>query len=144
MLLFQGRRFAERSGAEPPSLSTPLALAREYGTSVHAAVHHYVLTHAAAIAMLVVGRFPQRDGSLPVWRGVESRGCRQRFRGITSTIPRGVAAGSPLRELVEASRRASEPAVAALPWRHRHGVVGRVVAHAHYNRHAFLVLLEPS
>jgi hypothetical protein len=144
MLLFQGRRFAERVGAEPPSLSTPLALAREYGASAHAAAHHYVLTHAAAVAMLVVGRFPQRDGSLPVWRSVESRRYRERCKGVAATIPPGLAAGTPLRELVEAARRASEPAVAALRWRHRDGAVRRMVAHAHYNRHAFLVLLAPA
>jgi hypothetical protein len=144
MLLFQGRRFAERAGGEPPSLSTPLALAPEYGASAHAAVHHYVLTHAAAVAMLVVGRFPQRDGSLPVWRRLESHRYRERFGGVAATIPGGLAAGSSLRELVEAARRASEPAVGALSWRRRDGVVQRVVAHAHYNRHAFVVLLSPS
>lgn len=144
MLLFQGRHFAERASEEPPSLSTPLALAREYGASVHAAAHQYVATHAAAIALLVVGRFPRRDGSLPVWRGVESARYRERFSRVAAIVPRGVLSGSPLRELVEAARRASEPAVASLPWRHRTGGVRRVVAHAHYNRHAFLVLLEPA
>ncbi len=144
MLLFQGRHFAARVAGERPSISAPLSLAREYGASVHAAVHHYVATHGAALAMLVVGRFPRRDGSLPVWRSVESRRYRQRFERAAAAIPAGVVPGSPLRELVEAARRASEPAVARLPWTDPSGGVRRVRAHAHYNRHAFLVLLEPA
>jgi hypothetical protein len=144
MLLFQGRHFAARVAAERPSISAPLALAREYGASVHAALHHYVITHAAPLAMLVVGRFPRRDGSLPVWRSVESRRYRRRFDRAAAAIPRGLLPGSPLRELVEAARCADEPAVARLPWTDVRGGPRRVRAHAHYNRHAFLVLLEPA
>jgi hypothetical protein len=144
MLLFQGRHFAARVAAERPSISAPLALAREYGASVHAALHHYVVTHAAAVALLVVGRFPRRDGSLPVWRSVESRRYRRRFDRAAAAMPRGLLPGSPLRELVEAARRADEPAVARLPWPDPRARQRRVRAHAHYNRHAFLVLLEPA
>lgn len=141
MLLFQGRHFTDRVASERPSISAALTLAREYGASAHAALHHYVLTHAAALAMLVVGRFPRRDGSLPVWRSVESLGYRKQFDRAAAAIPRGLPADSPLRELVETARRSSGPAVARLPWTDAHGV-RRVRAEAHYNRHAFLVLLE--
>jgi IrrE N-terminal-like domain len=141
MLLFQGRHFAARVASERPSISAALALAREYGASVHAALHHYVVTHAAALAMLLVGRFPRRDGSLPVWRSVESRRYRRRFDRAAAAFPGGLLPGSPLRELVEAARCADEPAVARLPWG---AGAGRVRAHAHYNRHTFLVLLEPA
>ena len=144
MLLFQGRRFAERLASERPSIGTPLALAAEYGASAHAALHHYVLTHAAALALLVVGRFPRRDGSLPVWRSVESQRYLRRFQRAAAATPDGVAPGSALRGLVETARRASEPAVAPVPWRDPRGRVRRVLAHAHYNRHAFLVLLQPA
>jgi IrrE N-terminal-like domain len=142
LLLFQGRHLADRVASERPSISAPLALARDYGASVHAALHHYVLTHAAALAMLVVGRFPRRDGSLPVWRSVESLRYRRRFDRAAAAVPRGLVPGSPLRELVEAARHSSEPEVARLPWTDPTGGVRRVRAHAHYNRHAFLVLLE--
>jgi hypothetical protein len=140
MLLFQGRAFAQRTAGEPPSICTPLRLAREYGASAHAALHHYVLTHAAPLALLVVGRFPRRDGSLPVWRSIESRGYRRRFPRAADATPDGVTEGSPLRELIEAARRSSEPPAARLPWRDP----SRVDAHAHDNRHAFLVLVQPA
>ena len=142
MLLFQGRHFAGRAASERPSISAALTLAREYGASAHAALHHYVLTHAAALALLVVGRFPRRDGSLPVWRSVESLRYRKRYAPATAAIPGGLLQDSPLRELVEAARRSSEPAVAGLPWPDAGGGLRRVRAEAHYNRHAFLVLLE--
>src|SRR5215216_5809732 len=143
MLLFQGRHFADRLAGERPSIGAPLALAREYGASAHAALHHYVAGHAAALAMVVVGRFPQRDGSLPVWRSVESRRWRRRFDSAAAMLRHGLPAGSPLRELVEAARRASDPPIARLPWPCDRAGVRRFVAQAHYNRHAFLVLLEP-
>jgi hypothetical protein len=144
MLLFQGRRFAQRTAGERPSIRAPLELAREYGASAHAALHHYVLTHAAALALLVVGRFPRRDGSLPVWRSIESRRYLQRFDRAADATPGGIAAGSPLRELIEAARRSSEPPQARLPWRDLRGRTRRVLAHAHDNRHAFLVLVQPA
>jgi hypothetical protein len=144
LLLFQGRRFTERTAREPASIDTPLALAREYGASVHAALHHYVVTHAAALALLVVGRFPRRDGSLPVWRSIESHPYRRRFARAADATPDGLLPGSPLRALVEAARRSSEPPAARLPWRDPRGRVRRVLAHAHDNRHAFLVLVQPA
>ena len=144
LLLFQGRSFARRVAAERPSIAAPLALAREYGASAHAALHHYVVTHARALALLVVGRFPRRDGSLPVWRSVESRRYLRRFDRAAAAAPAGLVPGSPLRELVEAARHMSEPAVAPLRWPGPEGQVRRVHAHVHDNRHAFLVLLAPA
>jgi len=143
MLLFQGRRFAERVARERPSIGAPLALAKEYGASVHAALHHYVLTHAAALALLVVGRFPRRDGSLPVWGSVESRRYLRRFDRAAAATPDGLLPGSPLRELVEAARRSSAPATSRLPWPDPRSA-RRVLAHAHDNRHAFLVMVHPA
>ena len=144
MLLFQGRSFARRLAGERPSIDTPLALAREYGASAHAALHHYVRMHARSLALLVVGRFPRRDGSLPVWRSVESRRYLRRFDRAAAATPQGLLPGSPLRELVEAARHSSEPPAARLPWTDPRGGVRRVLAHAHDNRHAFLVLVHPA
>ena len=77
-----------------------------------------------------------------MWRSVESLRYRKRFDRAAHAIPGGVSQRSPLRELVEAARRSSEPAVATMPWSAARGDPRRVRAQAHYNRHAFLVLLE--
>jgi hypothetical protein len=125
LLIFQGRRLGEA-----PSIETALALAKEYCASTHATLHHMVEGHAAPAALLVVGRFPQRDGSLPVWRSVESRAW-----GIR--LPQAVRLGSPLFELVQASRGCGlARASIRLP-----GVQRALAAESYYNRHAFLVLV---
>jgi hypothetical protein len=140
LLIFQGAAFAERAMARPCSLPAAVALAAEHGASRHATLHHYVMTQPGAAAMLTVGRFPRRDGSLPVWRSVESRAFRRRHGRAAGHYPAGLVAGSALHRLVEASRTTS-----ACPRdRVRLGESPRgrrLVAEALYNRHAFLVLL---
>jgi hypothetical protein len=138
LLIFQRADFAEQSAAAPASIATALALAGRYGASRHAAVHHYVQTHPAPLALLVAGRFPRRDGTLPVWRGVESPAFLARHGPAAARVPGGLDGG--LRELAEAARRTSGVPVAAvaLPG------AGAFRAEAYHNRHAFLVLLEPA
>src|SRR5688572_14592550 len=114
-LIFQGPSFAGRAAALPPCLATVHALAEAYGASAHATLHHYVQSHPGAVAMLVAGRFPRKDGSLPVWRRLESPA----FRADPSAADAagaggldgldGLAPGSPLRELIEAARTSSAP-----------------------------------
>ena len=134
LLIFQGLR--ERAAGTPCSLETALALAGPHGASKHATVHHYALTHAAPVAMLTVGRFPRRDGSLPVWRSVESPAFRRRHGRAADHYPAGLRPGTALHALVEAARTTSD-----CP-RERIVLGGRrLAAEAHYNRHAFLVLL---
>ena len=138
LLIFQGAAFARRAADAPCSLETAFELAREHGASRHATLHHYVQRHAGALAMLIVGRFPRRDGSLPVWRSVESPAFRRRHGPASAHYPHGLLTGTGLHSLVEASRTTG-----GCPRdRVRLGERGRpVTAEAHYNRHAFLVLL---
>ena len=141
LLIFQGAAFARRSAEAPCSIDSAFELAREHGASRHATLHHFVQTHRAATAMLTVGRFPRRDGSLPVWRSVESPAFRRRHCPAAAHYPAGLLPGTALHALAEASRTTS-----SIP----HGSVRigdhgrRFEAEAHYNRHAFLVLLAAS
>ena len=123
LLIFQRARLRE-----PPSIDAALALAKRYGASTHATLHHLVAGHPTSAALLVVGRFPQRDGSLPVWRSVASR-------AFAARVPSAIRPGSALSELVEASRRSG---------RARSSIGRGVTAESYYNRHSFLVLVEPS
>jgi hypothetical protein len=134
MLIFQGASFAAEAAAVPTSLASVRELAARHGASVHAALHHYVQTHRDAVAMLTVGRFPRKDGSLPVWHRVESRAMAA--TGARPDLLEGadLPRGSALRELIENARRSSTPPVAVIS--------GAVRAEAHYTRHAFLVLLQ--
>jgi IrrE N-terminal-like domain len=137
LLILGGSSFARRAASAPCSIATARALAERYGASVHATLHHYVQTHAAAVAMLLVGRFPRKDGSLPVWSSVESAAFLDRHGHAAARHPAGVEAGTALHGLLEAARRSSGSPAAVL----RLGGQ-RFAAEARYNRHAFLVLLR--
>jgi hypothetical protein len=141
LLIFQGRRFRERVRDEPCSLAGALALAPEHGASRQATVHHYVQQHGGCAALLIAGRFPRRDGSLPVWRSVESPAFHRRYGRAGGQLGGGLAAGTPLRELVEAARITSGTPSTRVRLVGRDGSVRRCVAEAYYNRHTFLVLL---
>jgi hypothetical protein len=126
LLIFGGSRF----GAERPSLPRALVLAAAHEASVHATLVHSVRCDSGRSALLVAGRFPQRDGSLPVWRSIRSRAFGR------ARLPTALSAGSPLRVLVEQARTTREPPPVAVR------IGGRAfTAEAHDNRHAMLVLL---
>ncbi|HWK29195.1 MAG TPA: ImmA/IrrE family metallo-endopeptidase [Solirubrobacter sp.] len=115
-LLFQGAAFRDEAEAHERSLSTAFALAPRYGASRHAAAHRYVEDHADAVALAVAGRWPARDGRLPLWRGVESAAFRSRFgpvAGLLADAALDVREG-PLAEAIDAARRSAEPVAAAL------------------------------
>ena len=135
MLLFQGSAFAGLAAAGPPSLAAVRSLAELHGASLHATLHHFTQARADAVAMLTVGRFPRRDGSLPVWRCVESSAFRERLGPAAALAGDGLAPGSALRELAEAARVTSEAPVIVID-----RGAGRLRVEAHYNRHAFLML----
>lgn len=135
MVLFQGSGFASLAAAEPPSLTWVKALAEMHATSLHATMHSFAQTHADPVAMLTVGRFPQSDGSLPVWRRVHSRSFAASSGPAAADLGTDrIMAGSPLRELLESARTGSDGA---------EGSIGRLRVEAHYNRHTFLVLISP-
>jgi IrrE N-terminal-like domain len=138
MLIFQRADFAARAAEGPCSIRTGLALAERYGASRHAALHHYVATHPAPLALLVAGRFPRRDGSLPVWRGVESAAFAARFGAVAARFAQGIAPRSGLRELAEAARTTSDPPSATV-------ALGGAAfcGEAFNNRHAVLIALAP-
>jgi len=140
MLIFQGRRFAERVSDEPCSVRTAQVLAVEHGASVQATLHHCVEHEARVAAMLVAGRFPRRDDSLPVWSGTESASFLRRFGRVTRLVPAGLPPGDMLRDLAEAARRTSVPPVIDFRLHDTGGSARDVTVEAHYNRHTFLLL----
>jgi hypothetical protein len=140
MLLFQGSAFAEWAAARPRSFETVRALAELHGASVHATLHHYARAHPSPVAMVLAGRFPLKGGGLPVWRGAESPAFAQVHGPVERLIPAVLAPGTAMHELLEDARRTSTPPAAILAL--ADGT--RVRAEAHYNRHAFLVLLVPA
>jgi uncharacterized protein DUF955 len=129
LLIFQGEAFGARAAALPCGLASVKRLSEEHGASMHATLHHYVQSHHRPLAMLTVGRFPRKDATLPVWRSVTSPA-----HDGPALRPPALRPGTPLRDLVEEARRSNGASAA----------IGRGLrAEAHYNRHAFLVLIAP-
>ncbi len=136
MLIFQGPAFARLAAGMPCDLDTVRTLAAAHGASLHATLHHFVEADQRPVAMLAVGRFPAKDGALPVWRGVESPAFRARHGPALGLAPHGVRPGSALHALVERARTGDVTPVQL------GAGASRLRLEAHYNRHAFLVLVS--
>jgi hypothetical protein len=78
-LLFQGEHFWRCALDYQVSIGTPIALAPEYGASLHATIRYYVLHHPKPVAVLVAGRYLNSDGSVPVWESVDSPSFLAKF-----------------------------------------------------------------
>jgi hypothetical protein len=130
MLIFGGSRFA--SGRV--SMARAQEIATAHGASMHATLHHCVQNDRGRSALLVAGRFPQRDGTLPIWRSVRSPAFRRCFAG--ARLPDALPVGSALRELAERARTTRVPPAAEISFGGR-----RLIGEAHDNRHAVFVLL---
>ncbi|HEX5619041.1 MAG TPA: ImmA/IrrE family metallo-endopeptidase [Solirubrobacteraceae bacterium] len=142
-LIFQGRRFAMEARGEEPALTTAFALGERFGASRQAAVHQFVAGHEAPVAVAIAGRWPGRDGQLPIWRSIESASFRRRFGrfapagGFSTRDERG---GS-LASAIDAARRSSDPVTGSLRLRDRGGRTHRFRADVFNNRHCHLVFV---
>jgi len=138
LLIFQGDRFRTRVAGAPCSIAAAQALAEEHGASLQATLHHHVELHDGPAALVVTGRYPQRDGSLPVWGSTQSASFHRRHGPVARHVGGRVGDGTPLRAVIEAARVGATSARAL-----RLGGAGahRFDVEAFYNRHTFLVLL---
>ena len=141
-LIFQGGLFAAEAARGECSLATPFALAGGYGASRQAAAHHFVESHEAARAMLVAGRWPGRDGCLPIWRSVESPAFRRRFGRFSDRVPGGRLGGDgPLADAIAGARTTSEPVSARVTLTDRAGRQRHCATEVVNNRHCHLVFV---
>lgn len=143
-LIFQGGRFHNRALREQVSIRTPLGLARSYGASLHATVHYYAEEHPDAVALLISGRYPHFDQSLPIWTSVESATFRQRFGPVTRLLPDqklSIDEDSLLADILVASRTAIDPPSKDIAVPDRDGTKVPFVAEAFFNGRCHFVLL---
>jgi hypothetical protein len=113
-LIFQGSRFHQQALDYKVSIETPLALAEEYGASLHATIRYYVANHPDPVGLLIAGVYQKRDGTVPLWRSVESPAFFRRFGCLADHLSDGLAIaggqGKPLGDIVYRALRASEVA----------------------------------
>lgn len=83
--LFQGDRFTRQSRDLPLEIETPLSLARQYGSSAHAAIRRYVEVSHRCCAALVLKRSEVDVGSDPeisVTYAIQSPKFAEQFEGL--------------------------------------------------------------
>ncbi len=145
-LVFQGGRFHRRALEDQVSMRTPLELSRHYGASRHATLHYYVEEHPDAVGLLIAGRYPQADGSVPIWKSVESQQFLRRFGKLRDHLPDGKLAitdseRAPLADIVVASRTALDPLSKTIQITDAGGTRRRFTAEAFFNQHCYFVFL---
>lgn len=113
-LIFQAQHFWQRALDYKISIGTPIALAPEYGASLHAAIRYYVLHHPDPVAVLVAGRYQDRDGSVPVWESVDSPAFLARFGVLADRVAGhlmiGAGDGQPLGDIAMKAMSGAEVA----------------------------------
>jgi hypothetical protein len=145
-LVFQGGRFHRRALEDQIAIATPLALADEYGASRHATLRFYVEEHPYPLALLVCGRYPYADGTLPIWNSIQSASFERRFGRLQDQLPGGRLSlgegeGAPLAEIVRASRLALGAPSTVLKLADRRGRERKFLAEAFFNTRCNFVLV---
>lgn len=143
-LVFQGGRFHRQALHDQISIRTPIEMAKLYGASRHATLHYYVEEHPFSVALLVTGRYQLFDGSLPIWRSVESAKFQERHGILSSRLPGGKlfvneSEDAPLAEIIERSRRQTDPPSTVVEIPDFDGKRRKFVAEAFFNNYCHFI-----
>lgn len=147
-LLFQGVRFNEEALGYQVSLRAPLLLANRWGTSIHAAIWHYVEYHPDPVALAVTGSITRANGTVPIWNFLESDQFRHRYGRFadwfaTPALTIGVSPDiSPLGQLASRARHGEDLPSVDL----RHCVGGDTASftgEAFYNQRSLFLMVRP-
>lgn len=145
-LIFQGKPFFERALEYPLSVRTPILLAPQFAASLHATIHYYVEHHPDPVAGLIAGRFRRCDGSVPIFRSLESAAWRARFGPIGDRFPNRrlpIDDSSLLGPLLASSRLAVDPPSQRLVVQDLRGAPQRCTAESFFNQRCYFVLFAP-
>jgi hypothetical protein len=140
-LIFQGHRFSAEARGHERSLRTAFALAQRFSASRQAAAHQYVYGHDDCVAVAITGRWPGRDGALPVWHTVESPSFARQFGRLGGPIDTRDGPDAPFAAAVAGARCSSEPVDARVELRDRGGTQRPFHAEVFNNRHCHLVFV---
>ena len=144
-LLFQGDVFGRRALEYKVSMSAPIALAADFGTSYHAAIRYYVEHHPDAVALVVAGRYRRTNGKVPIFGTFESPSFRLQFGSIAKLVGGDALEAiaerhDPIGELVAAAFSNADVVSAEVDLASLGGGSHPVVAEAFYNQHSMFVM----
>lgn len=84
---FNPARFHAQALDYETGMQTPISLADQYGASLHASIRFYVEHHPEPVALIVAGRYPRPDRTVPIWLSAESRAFSERFGTFRALMP---------------------------------------------------------
>jgi hypothetical protein len=146
-LILQGRPFLERALEYPVSLKTPLLLADLFKASLHATIHYYIEQYPEPVAGLIAGRIRRADGTIPIWRAIESATFRSQFGPLATAFPTKCllldAEAKPLGPLLVEAQTALEPPAAPVVMHDLNRVQQRLTGETFYNQRCYFVMLAP-
>lgn len=126
------------------SIGTPVALAPEYGASLHATIRYYVLHHPDPVSVLVAGRY-LRNGCVPFWESVESPSFLTRFGRLSDRMAGQlmIAAGDgqPLGDIAMKALSGGQVATKDVIIPDVSGERLPFIAEAFYNRHNLFIMV---
>jgi hypothetical protein len=122
-------------------LATPIALAGDYQTSMHATIRYYAEHHPDAVSLLIAGRFPRGDVH-PIFEAIASPSFRAQFgAGDPTARPGDIASLSMLQDLIRRAAEGDAIEAAEFLALDLRGERRALVAEAFCNQHCVLVLL---
>jgi hypothetical protein len=147
-LLFQGNLFVQRALEFPVSIAAPIALAHGFGSSMTAAVRHYLDYHPDPVAVLLAGRYARSSGRLPIWRAHESPSCARRFGPALDCFPLGLPAregdSDPIAGIVRQALEDGDIASVEIQLRDLRGEARGFIAEAFFNQRLLMLMLTDS
>lgn len=146
-LLFQGQRYHQQAAEYELTLATPVLLASQYATSVHASIRYYVEHHPEPVALAIAGRLPGADGAVPVWTTVASPSFTTTHSDFARWFPTkrlevGAQTTRPLGQLARQALRGEDLPTVDLQRRNEH-LPHRYHAEAFFNQHCLFLLVTP-
>lgn len=144
-ILFQGKHFQRQAMDYRVSIETPIGLADEYQASLHATIRYYVTHHPLPVALLIAGRYEARDGSVPLWRSVESPAFLKEFGCLAQRLPGRIqvaGTGGALADIAHRSLRTNDVSVKNLALPDLQGVPHEFLVEAFYNTHNLLIMFS--
>lgn len=148
LLIFQGGRFVTRALDYQTGLQVPVALAATYGASLTATIRYYAEHHPDAVGLVVAGRYPRADGTVPIWVATQSEHFTDQFGEFRSFFPGpGVSVASEGEDafgpIALAALSTSGVSSAELRLRDRNGDWVRCDVQAFFNQRCLFVFATP-
>jgi hypothetical protein len=145
-LIFQGPRFFEKALDFERSLNTPIAIADDFGASLHATIRYYIEHHPDPVAGIIAGRYRQTNGVVPIWISIESPNFRSVYGRLTDHLSGGqlrLSEGNAVSEVARAARLDSDVQADHMTLTAENGVSRKFNVEAFFNQRCLFVMVSP-